>query len=74
MTTRITTLVEISRTVREKMRAHENLNQLSFDLRIAQPTLHHIMTGRTKHPRSDIVDKLCAHFGITIVAVEQEAA
>ncbi|OHV21420.1 hypothetical protein BBJ66_31150 [Rhizobium sp. RSm-3] len=67
-------MVEISRTVREKLRAHENLQQLSFDLRIAQPTLHHIMTGRTKHPRSDIVDRLCTYFGIQIVAVTKDAA
>ncbi|NKM69111.1 hypothetical protein [Rhizobium laguerreae] len=74
MKTKATTIVEISRTIREKLKAHENLSRLSFDVRISQATLHSIMCGRTTYPRPDIVDKLCAHFGITIVAVEQEAA
>ncbi len=78
MTTKTITLVELSSTLRERLQEYGSqygsLSRLSYDVRIPQTTLHSIMCGRRTHPRPEIADKLCAHFGITIVAVEKEVA
>ncbi len=40
--------------------------QISRATSIPQPTIHHILSGKTKNPRRNILEKLSLYFGITI--------
>lgn len=74
MSTKQVTLAEISETVRTKLREHPSVTALARELGFLPGTLHNIMTGRRVNPRPEVADKLCAHFGITLIAVTKDAA
>lgn len=39
---------------------------LSRATKIPRATIHHILSGKTKHPRQNVLEKLSLYFGITI--------
>ncbi len=49
-----------------RARYPDSVNRAARSIGIPQPTLHSILSGRTAEPRVPIVQKIAAHFGVTI--------
>jgi transcriptional regulator with XRE-family HTH domain len=57
----------LSNNLRQLMRIHENLSvsDLAKVTSIPQPTLHHILSGATKNPRRQLLEKLAGFFSVS---------
>ncbi len=59
--------MSLSANLEQLMRIHGNLSvsDLARLSQIPQPTLHHILSGATKRPRKNLINKLADYFSIT---------
>ena len=49
-----------------KLQGDLSLSDLARETGIPQPTLHHILEGKTKNPRKNALQKLAAFFSVSI--------